>query len=57
MDVFYMFTVWHDFFSLVLMFPNLRIIAPPLSTVSVYAQFLKKRTRKFSFCSYILNNK
>ena len=31
--VFSMFTVWHGLFSLVLMFPRLRIEAPPLSTV------------------------
>ena len=28
-----MFTIWHDFFSLVLMFPGVRIEAPPPSTV------------------------
>ena len=30
-----MFTVWHGLFSLVFVFPGLRIGAPPLSTVQV----------------------
>ena len=28
-----MFTAWHRLFSMILMFPGLRIEAPPLSTV------------------------
>ena len=55
--LFSMFTVWHGLFSLVLMFSGLRIEAPPLSTVQgkcIYT-FLKRRTSKFNFCSYVLN--
>ena len=39
------------------MFPGLRIEAPPLSTVQgkcIYI-FLKQRTRKLNFRSYVLN--
>ena len=46
-----MFTVWHRLFSLVIMFPGLRIEALPISTVQgkcIYT-FLKRRTRKFNF--------
>ena len=54
---FSMFTVWHGLFSLVLIFPRLRIEAPPYLQyrVSVYTQFLKQRTRKFDFRSYVPN--
>ena len=44
---FLMFTVWHGLFSLVLMFPGVRI-EPLLHLqyrVSVYTLFLKRRTR------------
>ena len=50
-----MFTVWHRYFFLVLMFPGLRIVAPPPSTVSIYTLFLRRRTRKFNFRSYVPN--
>ena len=33
MKFFLMFTVWHGLFSMVLIFPGMRIEAPPLSTV------------------------
>ena len=52
-----MFTVWHGLFSLVLMFSGLRIEAPLPSTIQgkcIYV-FLKKRTSRFNFRSYILN--
>ena len=52
-----MFTVWHGLFSLVLMFPMLRIEASPLSTVQGKFKytFLKQKTGKFNFRSYALN--
>ena len=54
---FFMFTVWHKFFSLVLMFPELSSEALPHLQywVSVYTQFLKQTTRKFNVHSYVLN--
>ena len=54
---FSIFTVWHRLFSLVLLFPRLRIEALLPSTVQgkcIYT-FLKLRTRKFNFRSYVLN--
>ena len=44
-DIFSMFTVWYGLCSLVLMFPGLRIEAPPhlQYRLSVYT-FLKRRT-------------
>ena len=56
-NFFSMFTIWHGYFSLVLMFHGLRIDAPPISTVQskcIYT-FLKPKIRKFDFCSYVLN--
>ena len=53
-----MFTVWDEHFSLVLMFPGLRIEVPPLSTVQgkyIYTQFVKQRTRILNIRSYVLN--
>ena len=55
---------WHDFFSLVLVFLELKLEAPPAPfppplhpqhKAIVYTQLLKQRTRKFNFCSYLLN--
>ena len=48
-----MFTLWRGLFSLIIMFPGLRIEAP--NRVSVYTLSLKRRTMKFNICSYILN--
>ena len=54
---FSMFTVQHRLFSLVLMFSGTRIKAPPHPQygVSVYTHFLKQRTNRFSFHTYVLN--
>ena len=48
---------WARTFSLVLMFPRLRIEAPPLCTVQgkCINTFLKQRTRKLNFHSFVLN--
>ena len=51
-----MFTVWHELFSLVLMFSTLRIEALPPSIVQgkcIYT-FLKRRTSRVNFHSYVL---
>ena len=64
--VFPMLTVWHSLFSLVLVFPGLRIELRPYIQyrvvyiyiyicIYIYTQFLKLRTRKFNFRSYLLN--
>ena len=45
-----MFTVWHELFSLVLMFPSLKIEAPPPSTVQgVYIHFFKAKNQEIQF--------
>ena len=54
---FSMFTVWHGLFSLVLLFPGLRIEAPPLSTVQgkcIYTIF-KAEIQEIQFLYYVLN--
>ena len=54
---FSIFAVRHGLFSLVLMFPGLRIEAPPPSTVKGKCRytFLKRKTKKLNFRSYVLN--
>ena len=54
MNFFFQCLLFGTDFFLVLVFPGLRIEAPTLSTVSAYT-FLKQRTRKLNFRSYLLN--
>ena len=54
---FSMLTVWHGLFSLVLMFPGLKMKDLPISTAQGKCRYtiFKRRTRKFHFRSYVLN--